>query len=64
MNILVHNAVMEEQLPAGGCSVFTIYHVAAMDTRNRVCVGGPSTYVHVCVLLLLSRYLHTGSGCP
>lgn len=58
MNILVHNAVMEEELPAGGCSVFTIFHVAAIDTRNRVCVcvcvcgrggRGLSTYVHMIV---------------
>lgn len=58
MNILVHKAVMEEELPAGGCSVFTIFHVPAVDTRNRVCVcvgGGLSSYVHMCVLLVLNR---------
>lgn len=35
MNILVHNAVMEEELPAGVGSVFTIFYVAAKDTKDR-----------------------------
>lgn len=52
MNILVHNAVMGEELPAGGCSVFTIFHVAP---RNRVCVcvcvwgGHNCPHMSICV---------------
>lgn len=35
MNILVHNALMVEELPAGVCSIFTISHVAVKDARDR-----------------------------
>lgn len=35
MNILVHNAVTVEELPAGVCSIFTISHKAAKDARDR-----------------------------
>lgn len=55
MNILVHNAVIEEELPAGVCSVFTIFHVAAIDTENSVCGGA----VHICSYLRSPTFKQT-----
>ena len=40
MKILVHNAVMVEELPAGVCSIFTISHVVTKDPWDSVGGGG------------------------